>query len=160
MTSDKLWWPHCYVDEVCPEGKDSPDAWLTLSAAGDPQLAAADQDPEQPWGKPVPLQFGSIQEFTWCLDLGDIEVTVNTDGSFTAAHDPNPAAAHFWADGNPDTLQGSLESFAKSWAEDASDLPETVLVQTAMWGDASFRLVPNEGKPKFQLVTAHEAGEA
>jgi hypothetical protein len=87
---DVKWFPQDYCDEVMPEGRDSPAAWIGALDDGAPAIAKAFTDSDQQWRRR--LSDGDIVEFVTLTNHGSGNVNIRADGTWTA--DPMPAAAN------------------------------------------------------------------
>lgn len=141
MTSEKTWYPTFMVDEDLPEGKSSPEAWLPFLT-------------EEEAGQPAMFNAGDILAFEFVERRGNIEVTINPDGS----HGNSPRCAQtvdmfgeettraipveqntqsepnsFW-DYESETFAETLDEFARIYAECTDELePVSVVISTAYW---------------------------
>ena len=156
MTTDKLssrerlYIPAVYVDEVCPEGRAVPSAWIGSPAAEVWYLAAGeeDEDPE------IFLTPGKVVEFAWVERLGEVEVEIREDGTHVA-RSPVPAGITHFTFGL-DLLADSLDEFVREWLTLGMELDEDrlVLVDMARWSERNeaFRFEVTADGPRFLPV--------
>lgn len=135
----RKWWPAEYMDEVMPTGRDSPDAWLIKLPDGGFEVASpyhgsdisSDQEAEAEW-RYKPLTNGERVDFTYYDDLGDVEVTVNPDGSYELHGSIDPKANYFAEQFNWESMEHDIGTFAKNYAETLK-AAERITVCTGYW---------------------------
>ena len=165
-------WPMAWADEVMPPGRSAPDGFIIVQReTGKPAsyvlgylpntagLSAAEWQTLQ-----LAVAPGDIVPFICCDTLGDVEITVNADGSFEAHDLIDPRATHFDTVGDVDSLAGSVAEFARQYAETwrgaepAQPFPHRVEVRTSYWSEAiPFKLIAVADGVAFEQVTAQEA---
>ncbi|AGN34418.1 hypothetical protein [Rhizobium sp. P007] len=168
MTSEKTWYPTFMIDEDLPEGKSSPEAWLPFLT-------------QEEAGQPAMFNAGDILAFEFVERRGNIEITINPDGS----HGNAPRCADtadmfgedaarttpveknterecnsFW-DYESETFAETLDEFAKIYAECANEVePISVVISTAYWSPTfRFRIADDCKSLIQQPATDAESAE-
>lgn len=135
------WWPLDWADEVMPHGRGAPDEFI-VDTGGHYWLGYAfDAEGVSDFDKRYyskALERDEIVNFICCDELGEVEVTINPDGTYSVSGDVPERATHFCKIGDPDTLiEGSLKEFVAAWHDmEPPSEPVTIAVAMAWWSDA------------------------
>ena len=114
------WWPDNYVDEVCPPGRESAEAWLSKRADGSWQLGGPTKyDPDL---AAYELVDGQVVKFSTCEPLGSGTVHVfDHDGERKIAFEGVvPIRANWFAmldDMDGETIAGSVDATLHQFSE-------------------------------------------
>lgn len=162
----RMWWPSDWIDEINPPGRDTPDGFI-IAADGHYWLGysfdATDVSHQDKRYFSEPLDAGQIVNFLCCDDLGEVDVTIMPDGTWSAAGPVPERATHFWVPFDSDTLSNSLPEFVEAWiglGVTQQGKPDTVTVRMLWWSDPlphkltidySGGFTP---RPKFERVTS------
>lgn len=170
----RLWWPGFLVDEVMPDGRATPEAWLEPDEAG---VTAVYWEED---GKLIgTLTPGETVAFIWHERRGTVTIRVMPDGSwslddarcprttdmFDGEAAPTPpaadiASANWFADpGDYETMAHSIDEFAANHAENAGPLDpagDVVAVTMGFWSEKVHFVVSADGK-SLEPVEAPDA---
>lgn len=140
----RAWWPEAFVDEIMPEGRSTPDAWIIWLTSG----TYAVEGDEANGLAPILLSEGQEVLFTWCDDLGTSRVTIGDDGIARWNPAPPAAANHFWSGDDPDTICDTTEDFSERQREYGDDIEICCLTA---WGNTHMRcrFTALNGPPRF-----------
>jgi hypothetical protein len=162
----RRWWPHFLIDEVTPEGRISPEAWLAPDENGVTTLHWGDEPESGVAGKLIP---GEVVEFMWQEDRGSVDILLMPNGSWSlddtrdggtidmftgqAIVPPPPStmidqANWFAAADDFETCMDSMDSFAEAYAEcgDVDPDGERITVDMCFWSDGERFRVSDDGK--------------
>lgn len=165
--TERQWWPLDWADEVMPPGRLSPEGFL-IEADGDYYLGyaldAEDASEQEKRHLSRKIASGDIVKFICCEQFGEIDITINPDGTFTTDEPPPTRANRFMVQYDPDTMADNLETFVKYYIEnEALSEPRTETLSMAWWSEElPHKLtVTYEGtwppKASFAAVTESEA---
>lgn len=147
---NKTFLPADYLDEVVPEPRDTPSAWI-VALPGDAYALAPFDEGDEPTRI---LKSGDLVSFCWHQVFGSLQVTIRSDESFTSVPEPHPIANGFWERGDTDSFAPSLTEFAKGWLQNGGE-PEIVEVDHYFWSDGEpYRFEVGADGPRFVLVEA------
>lgn len=170
----RLWWPDSLADEMMPDGRASPEAWLAPDLAGVTAIYWEDD------GKLIDtLSPGETVEFLWHEKRGTVTIRVMPDGTWSLdaarcprtadmfAGDPAPAApaadiasANWFADPSDyETMTHTMDEFAANHAAYAGPLDPAgndVTVEMGFWSDTVRFVVSADGK-SLEPVRASDA---
>lgn len=160
MMSARKWVPDHLVDDSHPELRASPNDWI-IGPAGDCWLISGGDEDEMD-AKDIEaerrhLQPGDTLDFLWYEDHGSFEALIQTDGTYEVRGFVPPAATHFAASGDPESLDLDLGSFCRNWAgNNSTDLPEWVTIHAYAWADVGIphRLILTPEGARFEAVEA------
>jgi hypothetical protein len=140
---DRKWIPTEYQDEVIPPPRDTPDAWLRRATDGTWLLA-----PSEDLGFVRVLVDGDIVEFDWTVNLGSSEFVVRSDGPWhidpPAPEPPDGCTLQLMEAGDPESMEFSVENFARNWL-DRDRSPTSTTVVFYAWSNAPVAFVFNKG---------------
>ena len=114
------WAPSSFVDETAPPLRATPDAWIVQRGAGTVTLAGPNEKrtPSDTTGRVV-VSAHEVVSFDACFVFGTIEVDIYPDGTWTSRQPVPSAATVFWESGEPDTINFTMDAFAREAAENA-----------------------------------------
>lgn len=168
----RVWWPHFLLDEVMPDGRKTPRAWLAPNENGVTVIYADDDDENAVAGT---IEAGTVVKFMWHEDRGQVDILLMPDDTWsltgpsdggtidmftgTASAPPPPAApietANWFAEQSDfETTMDSMDEFARCYAEMAGDIePEGRRVTVAMghWSNGIPFRVSADGKSLEQI---------
>lgn len=160
----RLWWPSFLVDELMPDGRATPEAWLAPDGAG---VTAVYWEED---GKLIgTLAPGETVGFIWHEKRGTVTIRVMPDGTwsleaarcpatadmFDGAPMPQPpaadiASASWFADPNDyDTVVHSMDEFASNHARYTGPVDpagDDVVVEMGFWSEKILFVVSADGK--------------
>lgn len=174
FSATRRWWPECLVDEVMPEGRTSPEAWLKPGADGVTAFLWDDEEAEQ--RVVATAAPGSTVAFLWYEDRGRVRVRIIADGSWSFDGDGRAAgvpdlftgevmaelpaarvedATHFFIAGDWETCADSMDELARNFADFDPPGPEgaTVEVWMGCWSAEEAFLVSTDGKSLTRAST-------
>jgi hypothetical protein len=133
------WWPLEWADEVMPPGRSSPDGFL-IYADGNYYLGyaldAKDVSEKEKRYFSRKIEPNEIVKFICCDRLGEINITINPDGTFITDAPAPVRANNFMIHDDPDTLAEDLETFVKNYVGlEPPDRPTTETLACAWWSD-------------------------
>ena len=102
MSNPRTWLPEEYLDEISPEGRSDIQDWIIATDEGCFLKA-----PEDSGWAARPLVDGEIINFTTYVDYGETRGTIR-DGKLIVDRPMPEKATHVTADGDTDTLSGSI----------------------------------------------------
>ncbi len=128
--SEREWLPERYFDEMIPELRASPTAWVVVNGPGRPTLATFEGDAGDA------LEDGAVVQFMYHLDMGTAVLTIADDLSWTVSHSMPADANGVWSPEAPD-LGGSssIDVFVKEMAELAELEPGSIALRYDYWSD-------------------------
>ena len=144
----RRWLPSEWMDEVIPEPRDSPSAWIFKSDDGSYSVA----DNETAYGSQdlagAPLAEGDVVEFSWTEDHGQQTVSFNGAGGWTlAGAEPTatPGSTMLYIEiYNAENMTDSLDELCRSEME-RDPSAHDIEVSFYAWSDASVRHVFHGG---------------
>lgn len=114
--------PEIYLDEINPEGRDSPNDWVIRRGRGFALDRPFRDAPERAWNRPLPFADQQVFAFSWVEDHGTGVLVVNDSG--WSCTPPMPAAATTvrLLEGYSTSIGGSIdemlrEEFGDDWPE-------------------------------------------
>ncbi|PZQ18934.1 MAG: hypothetical protein DI565_00575 [Ancylobacter novellus] len=147
------WTPEDYLDEVVPEPRESPTAWIVgRDGAEGWRLADIDGRDEGPADAcRIVIPEGGVVTFCAFDDYGAFEIETLADGGWSCPDDIPADATHFCAEGDIDTLGESVDQFVAGLIENGYASPgETVRTAVYRWSDPiPHRLVVENGAARF-----------
>lgn len=141
----KEWLPAVRADEGGPRGRPSPNHWIDILPGDAYALADEDRRPED---DPTILKDGDVVEFCWGADLGAVELTLHSDGSWTLKSDlpePEEGILRMWVPFDYETISSSIEEMVQAMVECGYD-PDTYRVQCQANSDALHRFMFRSGR--------------
>lgn len=144
---NRQWRPESFVDEVCPEGRPTPKAWIEQLPDG--TFACRDDDDPETWT--IALTEGEVVEFVYCDSLPNFTVTFDAVGK-TNYTEPPESANWFW-DRNEHECCGDTISELITRAREM-EAADTLEVGCCHWsgGEHLFRFTALGGPPRFVAV--------
>jgi hypothetical protein len=144
----RLWWPEAFVDEMMPEGRATPSAWL-VQIDGGTHAIAGDEDYEL---DPIPLTEGAEIAFLQQDTLGRARLTFDDDRKAVWSPTP-PAECNFLWDGEVEgTTADSPDEFVGFLREAGIGEPgEWLIVHLLHIGNRYLRcrFTAEDGPPRF-----------
>lgn len=163
----RQYWPECWLDESMPAGRAEPSGFIVETPDGltiGYAAGAGDASDDERRVYRIGVGEGDIVKFRFCDDVGELDVTFNADGTYSAA---GPVPAHNWCrlGFDQDTLQQSLDALAKAIAGTSDELDRidldgqpTQTVEFAYWSDPlPHKLTKTAAGWRFEPVSASEA---
>jgi hypothetical protein len=166
------WWPSDWADEWMPPARPEPSGFL-INANGHCYLGYAFDaegvtDHEKRYFSRA-LNVGDIVKFICCDDLGEIDITFDSSGTYVV-HDKIPEGCNaFWIAGDNDTYAETVEAFVEGHITFDKEMgllkTHTETVRAARWSDElphKFTVTYDAGAPsamrgEFVAVSAAEA---
>ena len=130
----RRWMPSEYLDEVVPDARDTPSAWIERLNDGAHVLAAPFPDGAQQHGRR--LSDGDEIEFSWTEDHGIGAVRFeNEQGRLVLGRWPNAVEGEMFvcALGVPSSVSASIEEFCEHWIDNGEPVDEDVTVAFYVW---------------------------
>ena len=155
---EREWLPSRYVGEIVPSPRTTPSDWIVALPGDVYALAPFDDDD----AATHVLKVGDVVEFHWTETYETIFVTIKPDGSYTPHTSPDLRANCVMIKGDFDTIDVSVEAFAKQFAEDhlyedhAEATPVEVLQFTWSTQSYDYRFEASTEGPRFVPVNAGE----
>lgn len=156
------WVPSAYVDEVTPEPRATPSAWLVNLPGGGRALDNSDLDASDR-APLTPLRNADSVDFMWVERYPEIELVIAEDGSWTVSAQPHPGTKQLCVWGYYDETHDSLDDLVAHLLKDTSRSGPSVAypILCYQWSESlPFFFSERTGNFETGLAEAPAAGAA